>query len=133
MPQYRSAGGLRESPAHKVAKQGTLFTDLMDMPTAVGELKNAGIAADEAWKIWQEGFNYVEMDKRPTNFKDTPEATFDRYVLEKIHLLKRMQAEGKIKNITGFLRTAIKKNYANPEFTAEEAKKGHGRKLRLDI
>jgi len=66
----------------------------------------------------------VETDKRPTNFKDTPEVTFDRYVLEKVHLLKRMQAEGKVKNITGFLRTAIKKNYANPEFTAEEAKKG---------
>jgi Initiator Replication protein len=105
-------------------QQRTLFRDLKDMPTAVRELKSAGIAADEAWKIWQEGFNYVEMDKRPTNFKDTPEATFDRYVLEKVHLLKRMQAEGKVKNITGFLRTAIKKNYANPEFAAEEAKKG---------
>ena len=107
----------------QVAHQGTLFTDLMDMPTAVRELKNAGMAADEAWKIWQEGFDAVEPDKRPTNLKDTPEATFDRYVLEKVHLLRRMQEAGKVKNITGFLRTAIKKNYANPEFAVEEKKK----------
>ena len=107
----------------QVAKQGTLFTDLMDMPSAVRELKNAGMAADEAWKIWQEGFNYVEIEKRPTNFNDTTEATFDRYVLEKVHLLKRMQDAGKVKNITGFLRTAIKKNYANPEFAVDERKK----------
>jgi hypothetical protein len=93
------------------------------MPTAVRELKNAGMATDEAWKIWQEGFNCVNLEKRPVNLKDNPEEAFDRYVLEKVHLLKRMQAEGKIKNITGFLRTAIKKNYANPEFVPEITKK----------
>src|SRR5215510_4062083 len=107
----------------QVAKQGALFVDLMDMPTAVRALKNAGMAADEAWKIWQEGFNYVENEKRPTNLKDNPEDAFDRYILEKVHLLKRQQEAGKVKNITGFLRTAIKKNYANPEFAAEEEKK----------
>jgi hypothetical protein len=104
-------------------EQGALFPDLVDMPTAVRALKNAGMAADEAWKIWQEGFNYVENEKRPTNLKDNPEAAFDRYIQEKVHLLKRQQEAGKVKNITGFLRTAIKKNYANPEFTDEEKKK----------
>lgn len=106
----------------QVAKQGALFADLTDMPAAVKELKNAGMAADEAWKIWQEGFNYVDAEKRPANLKESPDAAFDRYVLEKIHLLKRQQDEGKVKNITGFLRTAIKKNYANPEFISEEKK-----------
>jgi len=112
----------------QVAKQGALFAEVTDMPTAVRELKNAGMAADEAWKIWQEGFNYVDAEKRPANLKESPEAAFDRYVMEKVHLLKRQQEAGKVKNITGFLRTAIKKNFANPEFVSEEAKK----KLRED-
>jgi hypothetical protein len=104
-------------------EQGALFPALMDMPNAVRALKNAGMAADEAWKVWQEGFNYVEIEKRPTNLKDNPEAEFDRYISEKVHLLKRQQEAGKVKNITGFLRTAIKKNYANPEFVEEEKKR----------
>jgi hypothetical protein len=45
---------------------------------------------------------------------------FLRYVREKIHLLKRRQASGKIENSTGFLLNAIRKNYANPEFAREE-------------
>jgi len=80
------------------------------------------MATDEAWKIWQEGFNYVEAEKRPTDLKGNPETAFDCYVREKVHLLKRQQQSGKVKNITGFLRTAIKKNYANPEFVVEENK-----------
>jgi hypothetical protein len=39
-----------------------------------------------------------------------------------VHLLKRQRQAGKVKNITGFLCTAIKKNYANPEFVVEENK-----------
>lgn len=107
-------------PGQATPKQGTLFPDLADMPLAVHELKAAGLASDEAWRIWQEGFAYVDREKRPHNTGDNPEADFDYYVREKIHLLKRGQAEGKIKNSTGFLREAIKKNYANPEFAAEE-------------
>lgn len=104
-------------------KQGVFWPEITDMPRAVRELKDAGMAADEAWKIWQEGFNCIETDKRPTNLHDNPEDAFDQYVLEKVHLLKRMRETGKVKNITGFLRTAIIKNYANPEFTVEETKK----------
>jgi hypothetical protein len=102
-----------------LTKQGTLFPEA-HMPTAVIALKNVGMAADEAWRIWQAGFNYVDAEKRPTNLKGTPETAFDRYVMEKVHLLKRLQKEGKVKNITGFLRTALQKNYANPEFAEEE-------------
>jgi hypothetical protein len=47
-------------------------------PLIVRELKNAGLAAEEAWRIWQEGFKYVEENKRPTNIGDNPEAAFDR-------------------------------------------------------
>lgn len=104
-------------------EQRILFPDVVDMPPAVRELKNAGMAADEAWKIWHEGFNYIEADKRPTDLKDNSEAAFDRYVQEKVHLLRRQQEVGKVKSITGFLRTAIKKNYANPEFVAGDTKK----------
>ena len=107
----------------KTSRQEDLFPDDKDTPLAVRELKNAGLAADESWKIWQEGFKYVDADKRPTNFDENPEAAFDRYVLEKIHLLRRRQKEQKVKNITGFLREALKQNYANPEFRAEETKK----------
>lgn len=107
-------------PGQVAAKQGTLFPDLTDMPLAVREMKAAGLAADEAWKIWQEGFDYVNEDKRPAHLGDNPETAFDNYVREKTHLLKRRQAEQKVKNATGFLREAIRMNYANPEYTAEE-------------
>jgi hypothetical protein len=104
-------------------RQGELFVDGKDTPLAVRELKNAGLAADEAWKIWQEGFTYVDEDKRPSKIAQAPEDAFDAYVLEKVHLLKRLQAGQKIKNVTGFLREALKRNYANPEFSLEEKKR----------
>ena len=53
---------------------------------------------------------------RPENLGEDPEAAFAEYVREKIHLLKRRQATGKVENTTGFLLKAIKENYANPEF-----------------
>lgn len=115
----------------QIGKQGALFPELLDMPPAVMELKNAGLAADEAWRIWQEGFNYVEEGKRPFNVGENAEAAFDKYVLEKIHLLKRRQAEGKVKNITGFLREAIRKNYANPEYAEEEKRKETQQRAKL--
>jgi hypothetical protein len=107
----------------KAPQQKDLFPDAKDTPLAVRELKNAGLAVDEAWKIWQEGFKYVDEEKRPINIGENPEAAFDKYVLEKIHLLRRWQADRKVKSITGFLREAIKRNYANPEFVADAAKK----------
>src|SRR5262249_13355276 len=81
----------------KAPQQKDLFPDAKDTPLAVRELKNAGLAVDEAWKIWQEGFKYVDEEKRPINIGENPEAAFDKYVLEKIHLLRRRQADRKIK------------------------------------
>ena len=53
---------------------------------------------------------------RPEKIGEDPEAAFAEYVHEKIHLLKRRRANGKVENTTGFLLKAIKENYANPEF-----------------
>ena len=47
-------------------------------------------------------------------------AAFAEYVREKIHLLKRRQAAGKVDNSTGFLVQALRQNYANPEYAAEK-------------
>jgi hypothetical protein len=70
---------------------------------------NAPLAAQDTWKIWQDGFEYVEPGKRPSV------GDFETYIQEKIHLLQH-QPEGKIKSKTGFLLDAIRKNYANAEF-----------------
>jgi hypothetical protein len=96
--------------------QGKLFPDIEDMPIIVKELKEAGIVARDAWEIYQQGFGYVQESERPTHLGENEEAAFVEYVREKIHLLKRRLASGKVENSTGFLLQAIKHNYANPEF-----------------
>lgn len=100
-----------------------LFADLEDMPQVVRELKEAGLSASEAWKIFQEGAQCVKTEPRPA-----PEA-FEEYIREKIHLLKRRQASGKIDSATGFLLQAIRRNYANPEY-AEEARRADAQRKR---
>src|SRR5262249_32762691 len=90
-------------------KQAALFADEEDMPAVVKALQEAGLATQDAWKIWQDGFECVEFGKRPVN------DDFETYIQEKIHLLQ-YQPAGKIKSKTGFLLDAIRKNYANPEF-----------------
>ena len=101
-------------------KQATLFADLEDLPAVVKALQEAGLATQDAWKIWQDGFEYVESGKRPSV------GDFETYIQEKIHLLQH-QPEGKIKSKTGFLLDAIRKNYANAEFEqvrrAQESRK----------
>ena len=104
-------------------KQGNLFPEIEYIPPTVSELKNTGLAEKEAWEIYQQSFNGVDVKVRPRDIGGDPEATFLKYVREKTHLLKRQQAEGKIKSVTGFLREAIRKNYANPEFSAEEKRR----------
>ena len=104
----------------QVTQQQQLFPDVLDMALAVKELKDAGLAVEEAWRIWQEGFAYIDAEKRPVIADEDPEAAFSRYVREKIHLMKRLRELGKIRNTTGFLLQAIKKNYSNPEFAEEE-------------
>jgi Initiator Replication protein len=105
-----------------------LFPDLEDTPLVIKILKDAGLAAKDAWEIWQSGFDWVEADKRPEIAGDDGEAAFLHYVREKVDLLKRRQASGKVESSTGFLLEAIRKNYANPEFaTAEQQKEAQRR------
>jgi hypothetical protein len=99
--------------------QGKLFPDVEDMPIIVKELKEAGIAARDAWEIYQQGFGYVQEDERPIHLGENEEVAFVEYVREKIHLLKRRLANSKVENSTGFLLQAIRQNYANPEFAQE--------------
>jgi hypothetical protein len=100
--------------------QGSLFPDLEDMPMVVKELKEAGLSSGDAWDIWQQGFRFVDEAARPAAPGEDADAAFLTYVREKIHLLRRRQASGKVDNSTGFLREAIRRNYANPEFEHEQ-------------
>lgn len=107
----------RPDPANT---QDTLLPAWEDMPILVKELRDAGLSMPDALHIWQQGFTFVDDAARPTASGEDAEAAFLRYVRAKIHLLKRRQASGKVDNSTGFLREAIRKNYANPEFDQEE-------------
>ena len=98
--------------------QCTLFSP--DMPVLVKELKDAGLVPSDALEIWQQGFDFVEKAARPADPSEDTDAAFIEYIREKIHLLKRRQAAGKVENSTGFLLEAIKKNYANPEYIQEQ-------------
>ena len=100
--------------------QAPLFPELDDLPPLVKELRDAGLSTQDALEVWQKGFHYVDAATRPVEIGEDAEAEFARYIREKIHLLKRRQASGKVENITGFLLEAIRKNFANPEFSQEE-------------
>jgi len=101
--------------------QGKLFADadMDNMPAVVRELRDAGMSAQDAWNIWQQGFSGVDEQARPPDPVEDAEAAFLRYIREKIHLLTRKQTSGKVENSTGFLLQAIRQNYANPEFAQE--------------
>ena len=90
------------------------------MPPLVKELRDVGLSTQDALEVWQKGFHYIDAATRPVEIGEDAEAEFVRYIREKIHLLKRRQASGKVENITGFLLEAIRKNFANPEFSQEE-------------
>jgi hypothetical protein len=112
-----------------VAGQGKLFPAVEDMPLVVRLLKDAGLSSSDAWDVYQRGWAFVVDDAtRPVDPGEDAEAAFVRYIREKIHLLKRRQASGKVDNSTGFLREAIRQNYANPEYTAEKQREADKKK-----
>jgi hypothetical protein len=90
------------------------------VPPVVRELQDAGLSRHEALDIWHQRFAYVTEDVRPPAGSEDTDEAFVQYVREKIHLLQRRQAAGKIEHTTGFLREAIRKNYANPEYAAAQ-------------
>ena len=94
--------------------QGELFLEPEELPAVFQELITAGLSRDDVLDIWQQGVDYVEVRDKPT-----PEA-FELYLREKIDLLKRRQASGKIGSSTGFLLDAIRKNYHNLEFAEKQ-------------
>ena len=101
-------------------EQGKLFPELDDLSLVVQELQEAGMSSHDAWDIWQQGFRYVDEQERPAEPVEDAQAAFLHYIREKIHLLKRRRASGKVENSTGFLLQAIRQNYANPEFAQEQ-------------
>jgi Initiator Replication protein len=111
-------------------KQPDLFPDLQDMPPVVKALKDAGLAVHDAWEIWQQGFDYVERGKQPEQNGVNAEEALLYYVQEKIHLLHQRQQIGKVANPTGFLLTAIKKNYTNAQFAQEQTRKKQQQKTK---
>jgi len=99
-----------------------MFPDLEDMPVVIKELKDVGLSSNDAWEIWQQSFSYVDASVRPADPGEGAERAFLQYVREKIHLLKRRQASGKVDNSTGFLLKALRLNWSNPEFEIEVKK-----------
>jgi hypothetical protein len=95
--------------------QPDLFPDLKDMPAVVQLLKDAGLASQDAWAVFQKGFGGVEEHVRPAINGADPSEAFTQYVKEKIHLLRQRQAQGKVGNPSGFLLSAIKKNFSNAQ------------------
>jgi hypothetical protein len=96
-------------------KQGSLFPDREDMPPVVQEAINAGLARHTALEIWNQGFDFVDPDKRPDKTQD-----FETYLQEKIHLLKNSPS---VENKGGWLLKAIKENYTNPKFAEQQQEK----------
>jgi hypothetical protein len=110
--------------------QGRLFPELDDMPVVVRDLQEAGISAHESWEIWQQGFSCVYEGVRPAVPAEGADRAFEYYIREKIHLLKRKLASGRVENITGFLLEAIRKNFANPEFAQEQTREAAAEALK---
>ena len=102
--------------------QSGFLPELKDIPVVVKLLEDAGLSVNDAWKIWQDEFDYVDGRKRPNYSEAEPEKAFADYVREKIDLLRRHQEQGKVKNATGFLLKAIHENWANPDFAEREKK-----------
>jgi hypothetical protein len=105
-------------------RQGELFLEPEELPAVCQELITVGLSREDTLDIWQRGVDYVEARDKP------PPEAFETYLREKIHLLQRRQALGKVENSTGFLLEAIKKNYTNPEFTKEQKVQDRKEKVR---
>jgi Initiator Replication protein len=112
--------------------QGRLFPELDDMPVVVRDLQEAGISAHESWEIWQQGFSCVHEGVRPAVPAEGADRAFEYYIREKIHLLQRKLASGRVENITGFLLEAIRKNFANPEFAQERTREAAAEALKAN-
>ena len=96
---------LKQLPSQEPTQE-SLFTDIDELPPIALTLVQAGVAYREALKIVKQGWNAVEIEVPPENYRD-----FAAYVDEKIGLAQ--QATG-VKNIGGFIVRAIRENYQDP-------------------
>ena len=86
-----------------------LFHDTEDTPSIVKELIEAGLTSEQASKIWQRQFNYLNKAVRD-ELKES-EITFVQYLREKIYYLQVKMKDDKVDNPTAYLIQAIKQNY----------------------
>ena len=96
---------MKQLPSQELTQE-SLFTDIDELPPIALTLVQAGVAYREALKIVKQGWNAVEIEVPPENYRD-----FAAYVDEKIGLAQ--QATG-VKNIGGFIVRAIRENYQDP-------------------
>lgn len=93
---------------------------VLEDPPVVVKLKMAGLKDNDAWKIWKEKFDYVDMA-----FRDAiKEVDFEKYIDEKIFIVGMKKKEGKVDTASGLLVTAIRNNYGSASFTEQVEKKG---------
>lgn len=73
---------------HDRVSHPPIFPEVLALTPAVQELKDAGFAVEETWRIWQEEFAAIDPEKRPIITEEDPEAAFSRYIREKVHLTR---------------------------------------------
>ena len=86
-------------------KQVPLFPDYDDAPE-VALLKQAGLDTAKAWEVWQQGFDFVTVSKRPHGIE------WGKYIRDKVELFTRVKET--LDNPAGWLLSAIRENYYNP-------------------
>lgn len=101
--------------AEKAEAQPALFSDETAPPPLVADLVEAGLPEDEATKVHEQGFDYVNPAKRQHR------TDFVRYVREKIDLFHQKRKQGSLRNPVGFLLEAIREDYTNLEYEARES------------
>ena len=110
-------------------QQLDFFPESKDTPV-VHMLKEAGLAASDAWEVWQKGFEFVIESKRPVLTGGDRDAALMAYVREKIDLLRQRETEGKVQNPSGFLLTALKQNFSHAEYEKKQATQQRADKLK---
>jgi len=97
------------SEKKETGKQGTMFPEHEDMEGVALILHQVGVSIPEALKIFNQEWGCVKGE-RPEDMD------FEEYIKEKIHL---MQGRSGLSNKTGFLLSAIRENYPNPDYKKE--------------
>lgn len=107
-----------------------LFKRVEEEPDVINDLIKEGVSKDEAKKIWDKKFDYIDEGVR----KQVKELNmrFGLYLQEKVGLLGVAKRKATIKNTGAWLRNAIKFNWIDPKLV-EEKKIDEKRKRKDDI